>query len=108
MDLESGAAACPAGYELEGFESGSDGYKGGGAHRQHPIQCPLRDYERARLADWPLGLWLQRQVSQRRYTSGGQKWAWLVTSQGTGIIDFTQETAGYVGVYTSPYSGVYL
>ena len=32
----------------------------------------------------------------------------LGTSQGTGIIDFTQETAGYVDVYTSPYSGVYL
>jgi len=109
LDPESGADTCPAGFGLEDFESGTDGYREGGG----PIISTLPGVEFATTdgQDWMTGDWASGyngKYPNGAYTSGGQKWAWLGTSQGSGIIDFTDGTASYVSVYTSTYSGLIL
>jgi hypothetical protein len=107
LDPESGPATCPAGYGLEDFESGTDGYHWGGP----PIASTIPGVSFVTTAgqDWWTGDWAagyNGKYPNGAYTSGGQKWAWLGVSQGSGIIDFTMGEASYVSVYTSTYSGV--
>ena len=107
LDPESGAATCPAGYGLEDFESGTDGYRWGGPPIASTI--PGVQFVTTEGQDWWTGDWAagyNGKYPNGAYTSGGQKWAWLGVSQGAGIIDFTEGEASYVSVYASSYSGV--
>lgn len=113
LDPESGAATCPAGFGLEDFESGTDGYYGGGGPVVSTI--PGVEFTTTDGKDWLIGDWgdgsswrYNGKYPLGAYTSGGQKWSWLGTAQGSGIIDFTDEKASYVSVYTSTYSGLVL
>jgi len=110
LDPESGRATCPAGFALEDFESGTDGYRQGGG----PIESTIEGVEFVATDgnDWLTGDWAagyNGKYPSGAYTSGGQKWAWLGTNQSSGIIDFTEgRKASYVSVYTSTYSGLVL
>ena len=109
LDPESGAATCPAGFELEDFEDGTDGYRGGGGpivSKIPGVEFVTTDGHNWLTGDWALGY--NGKYPNGAYTSGGQKWAWLGTAQGSGIIDFTDGLASYVSVYTSTYSGLIL
>lgn len=109
LDPESGAATCPAGFGIEDFEDGTDGYYGGGGAVVSKI--PGVEFKTTDGQNWLTGDWAYRyngKYPSGAYTSGGQKWAWLGTSQGSGIIDFTDGEASYVSVYTSTYSGLVL
>lgn len=109
LDPESGVATCPAGYGLENFESGIDGYQWGGPAIASTI--PGVSFITTAGQDWWTGDWAagyNGKYPNGAYTSGGQKWAWLGVSQGSGIINFTEGEASYVSVYTSTYSGVVL
>jgi PKD repeat protein len=109
LDPESGAATCPAGYGLEDFESGTDGYRWGGLPIASTI--PGVSFVTTQGQDWWTGDWAagyNGKYPSGAYTSGDQKWAWLGVSQGSGIINFTEGEASYVSVYTSTYSGVVL
>lgn len=109
LDPESGAATCPSGFGLEDFESGTDGYygKGGAIVSKIPgVEFKTTEGQNWLTGDWAYGY--NGKYPNGAYTSGGQKWAWLGTSQGSGVIDFTGENASYVSVYTSTYSGLVL
>ena len=109
LDPESGATTCPAGYGLEDFESGTDGYRWGGAPIASTI--PGVQFVTTEGQDWWTGDWAAEyngKYPDGAYTSGGQKWAWLGVSHGAGIIDFTEGEASYVSVYTSTFSGLVL
>ncbi|MDP3042992.1 MAG: hypothetical protein Q8N21_01180, partial [bacterium] len=104
LDPESGAAACPAGYGLENFESGTNG---------SPIMSTIPGVKFTATGGhaWLTGDWgagYNGKYPSGAYTSGGRKWAWLGASQSSGIIDFTAGKASYVSIYTSTYSGLVL
>ena len=108
LDPESGAATCPSGFGLENFESGTDGFYGGGPPIASTV--PGVQFTTTQGQDWLTGDWTvggyNGKYPSGAYTSGGNKWAWLGVSQGSGIIDFTQGNASYVSIYTSTFSGV--
>lgn len=109
MNPESGAATCPAGFGLEDFEGGTDAYYGGGGpvvSKISGVEFKTTDGNNWLTGDWTYGY--NGKYPSGAYTSGGQKWAWLGTSQGSGIIDFTDGKASYVSIYTSTYSGLVL
>lgn len=111
LDPESGDETCPAGFGLEDFEAGVDPYPNPGdgvvGGKIPGVEFLTTDGHPWRTGDWSKGIY-NGKYPRGAYTSGGQKWAWLNVSQGSGIIDFTEKKASYVSIYTSTYSGLVL
>ena len=91
--------AYPAGMGYIDFEDKSDGYILG-------EEIPGVEFTSTDDKDWIVGAWSAggyngKYPSGGGYTSEGDKWAWLGTTQGRGIITFTEGTAGYFAILTS-------
>jgi len=95
--------AYPAGMAFLDFEDKTEGYILG-------EEIPGVAFTTTMGQDWLVGTWSSGAYNGKypdgMYTSEGDKWAWLGESQGSGIITFTEGTAGYVAVFTSTYSGL--
>jgi len=59
-----------------------------------------------RVGRWSSGNWNGKYPTNGQYTSQGDCWGWLGTSQGAGKIVFTQGKATYFTCLTSTYSGL--